>query len=195
MVRVERCVRKLKYFRKWQNQQNGLCTQRILRSAWACDQSSPAAWRNLGSLASYWARSKDWSDWANNQADLSLRLEHRSFCWFLSCAGSNITENPVVKTIWATPRQNQNDATSEDSDQPGHSSSLIRVFTVSMTPWVLSRATENRFFAGSDRFLVCKTDSICIKRIFFGPKKKTHFADHILAQFPGLVKCQTVNCP
>ena len=35
-----------------------------------------------------------------------------------------------------------------------------------------SRATENRFFASSDRFLVCKTDSICIKRIFFGPKKK-----------------------
>ena len=59
---------------------------------------------------------------------------------------------------------------------------------------VTVRATENRFFAGSDRFLVCKTDSICIKRIFFGLKKK-HFADHILAQFPGLVKCQTVNCP
>ena len=59
---------------------------------------------------------------------------------------------------------------------------------------VTARATENRFFAGSDRFLVCKTDSICIKPIFFGPKK-THFADHILAQFPGLVKCQTVNCP
>ena len=32
-----------------------------------------------------------------------------------------------------------------------------------------SRATENRFFAGPDRFLVCKTDSVCIKRIFFGP--------------------------
>ena len=58
--------------------------------------------------------------------------------------------------------------------------------------YVYSRDTEKRFFAGSDRFLVCKTD--CIKRIFFGPKK-THFADHILAQFPGLVKCQTVNCP
>ena len=50
-----------------------------------------------------------------------------------------------------------------------------------------TRATENRFFAGSDRFLICKTDSICIERIFFGPKK-THFADHIMAQFPGLVK-------
>ena len=36
-----------------------------------------------------------------------------------------------------------------------------------------SRATENRFFAGPDRFLVCKTDSVCIKRIFFGPKKHT----------------------
>ena len=35
------------------------------------------------------------------------------------------------------------------------------------------RATENRFFAGLDQFLVCKTDSVCIKRIFFGPKKHT----------------------
>ena len=59
---------------------------------------------------------------------------------------------------------------------------------------VIIRATENRFFAGPDRFLVCKTDSFCKKRIFFGPKK-SHFADHILVQLPGLVKCQTVNCP
>ena len=43
-------------------------------------------------------------------------------------------------------------------------------------------------------FWVCKTDSVCIKRIFFSVRK-THFADHILAQLPGLVKCQTVNCP
>ena len=56
------------------------------------------------------------------------------------------------------------------------------------------RATENRFFAGPDRFLVFKTDSVCIKRFFFR-SEKTHFADHILAQLPGLVKCQTVNCP
>ena len=35
----------------------------------------------------------------------------------------------------------------------------------------IHRATENRFFAGSDRFLVCKTDSVCIKCIFFGPRK------------------------
>ena len=35
------------------------------------------------------------------------------------------------------------------------------------------RATENGFFAALDRFLVCKTDSFCIKHIFFGSKKHT----------------------
>ena len=60
--------------------------------------------------------------------------------------------------------------------------------------WAQIRATENGFFAGSDRILVCKTDSICLKHIFF-QSEKTHFANHILAQLPGLVKCQTVNCP
>ena len=59
---------------------------------------------------------------------------------------------------------------------------------------LITRATENRFFAGPDRFLVCKTDSVCIKRFFFR-SEKTHFADHTLAQLPGLVKCQTINCP
>ena len=36
-----------------------------------------------------------------------------------------------------------------------------------------TRATENRFFASSDRFLVCKTDSVCIKHIFFSVQKNT----------------------
>ena len=46
-----------------------------------------------------------------------------------------------VGHIWAASWQNQQNycAPSEDSDQPGHSPSLIRVFTVRMsTPWVLS---------------------------------------------------------
>ena len=72
------------------------------------------------------------------------------------------------------------------TDRPGQTMlTLIRLGT---------RATENRFFAGSDRFLVCKTDSVCIQCIFFR-SEKTNFADPILAQLPGLVKCQTVNCP
>ena len=46
----------------WQNQQNGICAQRRIRSAWAStqsDQSSLSAWRKLGSLAIHWVHSKD----------------------------------------------------------------------------------------------------------------------------------------
>ena len=50
----------------WQNQQNGMCAQRRLRSA----------------LITHWAHSDDWSDWADAQADLSLRWAHMSVCWF-----------------------------------------------------------------------------------------------------------------
>ena len=45
----------------WQNQQNDPCAQQRLRSAWASaqtDQSSLSAWRNLGSLATYWVDSE-----------------------------------------------------------------------------------------------------------------------------------------
>ena len=70
---------------RWQNQQNGMCAQRRLRSAFASaqsDQSSVSAWRKLGSLATHWAHSEDWSDWTDAQADLSLRWAHMPFCWF-----------------------------------------------------------------------------------------------------------------
>ena len=69
----------------WQNQQNGMCTQQRLRSAWASaqsDQSSLPAWRKLRSLATHWAHCEDWSDWADAQAGLSLRWAHMPFCWF-----------------------------------------------------------------------------------------------------------------
>ena len=36
--------------------------------------------------ATHWAHSKDWSEWANAQADMSLRWAHRSFCWFCRAA-------------------------------------------------------------------------------------------------------------
>ena len=45
-----------------QNQQNGTCAQRRLRSTWASaqsDQSSLSAWRKLGPLATHWAHSED----------------------------------------------------------------------------------------------------------------------------------------
>ena len=61
----------------WQNQQNDMCAQRRLRSAWT------SAWRTLGSLATHWAHSED-SDQTGRmprlaQADLSLRWAHSRF--------------------------------------------------------------------------------------------------------------------
>ena len=42
-----------------------------IRPVWS--ESSLSAWRKLGSLATYWVHSEDWSDWADAQADMSLR--------------------------------------------------------------------------------------------------------------------------
>ena len=50
-------------------------------------ESSLSAWIKLGSLATHWAHSKDWPDWADAQADLSLRWAHMTFnCFFHTAA-------------------------------------------------------------------------------------------------------------
>ena len=56
----------------WQNQQTGMC----IHPVWS--ESSLAAWRKLGSLATHWAYSED----SDAQADLSFCWVHRSFCGF-----------------------------------------------------------------------------------------------------------------
>ena len=70
----------------WQNKQNDLCTPR--------DSDQPGyppslirvfAVHSMGSWgphASSCAQQRLWSDWANAQADLSLRCAHMPFCWF-----------------------------------------------------------------------------------------------------------------
>ena len=63
-----------------------VCAQWRLRSAWTStqsDQSSLSAWRKLVPLAIHWAHSEDWSDWADAQADLSLRWVHIHFVGFV----------------------------------------------------------------------------------------------------------------
>ena len=42
-----------------------------------------SAWRKLESLATHWAHTEDWSDWADAQADLSLRWVHTHFVGFV----------------------------------------------------------------------------------------------------------------
>ena len=62
-----------------------------IRPVWS--ESSLSAWRNLGPSATHWAHSVDsdqtgwmprlWSDWADAQADLSLRWAHTHFVRFV----------------------------------------------------------------------------------------------------------------
>ena len=69
-----------------------LCVQRRLRSAWASaslgicpvwSESSLLAWRKLCSLTTHWVHGEVWSDWADAQADLSLRWAHPHFVGFV----------------------------------------------------------------------------------------------------------------
>ena len=66
----------------WQHHENALCTQISLGICPVWWESSLSAWRNLTSVPSCWAHSKDWSDCADVQADQCLQWAHMSFCWF-----------------------------------------------------------------------------------------------------------------
>ena len=62
------------------------CTQRRFRSAWASaqsDQSSLSPTWSVGSLATHWAYSKDWSDWADAETDLNLPWAHSHIVGFV----------------------------------------------------------------------------------------------------------------
>ena len=54
-----------------------------IRPGWCWSESSLSAWRKLGPLATHWAHSEDWTDWADAQADLSLRWAHSRFVGFI----------------------------------------------------------------------------------------------------------------
>ena len=71
----------------WQKQQNGMCTQQRVRSAWASaawPESSLSAWKKK-SILSYPLSAQRilWSDWVDAQADLCLRLAHSYFVVFV----------------------------------------------------------------------------------------------------------------
>ena len=83
-----------------------VCAKQRLRwplASTQSDQSSLSAWRKLGSLATHWAHSEDWSDWVDAQADLRISWVHSHFVG-LSCRGSffsNIQqcENSIFETF------------------------------------------------------------------------------------------------
>ena len=71
-------------------------------------ESSLSAWRKVGSLATHWAHSEDWSHWADTQANQSLRWAHRPYCWFCHEAAHavidtfrfNSTRKHYTKSEW-----------------------------------------------------------------------------------------------
>ena len=72
-----------------------------IRPVWP--EASLSAWRKLGSLPTQWAHSEDWSDWADAQANLSLRWAHSHFvfCWLCHEAANMITtENITLNSLF-----------------------------------------------------------------------------------------------
>ena len=86
-----------------QNQQNDICAQRRLRSAWATAQSDQgllSSWRSLRPLAILRVHSEDWLDWADAQADPSLRWAHRPYCWFCHAAARIYIKAKPPRSFW-----------------------------------------------------------------------------------------------
>ena len=90
----------------WQNQQNYLCAQQRLRSAWHLPSLIRVfAVRTKKHLVLSYPLSTQrrlWSDWAIAQAILSLRCAHRSFCWFCHAVAHMVLpkSNASVRCWW-----------------------------------------------------------------------------------------------
>ena len=94
----------------WQNQQNGICAQRRLRSAWASaqsDQSSLSAWWSLVLSYPLSAQRRLWSDWADGQADLRLRWDGHTghfvgfvMWWLLYSLNDNWMRNDILLVFY-----------------------------------------------------------------------------------------------
>ena len=73
-----------------------------IRPVWSA--SSLSAWRKLGSLATHWAHSQDWSDWADAQADLNIHWAHSHIVGFvvrrLMCAWRNRELSSNTNLMW-----------------------------------------------------------------------------------------------
>ena len=71
-----------------QNQQNDVCPAKTqIRPFWSV---FAVHMKKTGVLGYPLSASKDWSDWAYAQADLSLPWVHRSFCWFCHAVAYSI---------------------------------------------------------------------------------------------------------
>ena len=110
-----------------------------------------SACRKLEALVIHWAHSEDWSNWADAQADLSLRWMHcNSVCFVMRrLINSNFIFN-ILTTKSSGPRQANlvliTYACSEGSGEPAHPRSLARTITArSYKQWIKRNLqTENQ---------------------------------------------------
>ena len=102
-----------------------------IRPVWS--ESSLSAWRNLGSLATQWVHSED-ADQTGRMPRLIWVFAGRKLTLLvLWCRGLFLVNVYLVQQYYEPPHDKTNKmacALSEDSDQPGHQPSLIRVLTV-----------------------------------------------------------------
>ena len=97
----------------------------------------------LNSFRRRWCRhGRTWLKWCENWCNIIKQSQQSVAYVILNTHKSQSASGWVCKIhIWAGTRQNQQSqcAPSEDSDQPGHLPTLIRVFAVRMKKaWVLS---------------------------------------------------------
>ena len=63
-------------------------------------ESLLSAWRRFGSLGTQKVQSKDWSDWADAKAYMSLCWAHRSsFCWFCHALTFCLLQNHFLMSV------------------------------------------------------------------------------------------------
>ena len=90
-----------------QKHQNHVRPAKMQISLGVRPESSLSAWRNFGSLATHWAHSEDWSDWAETLIRLGgytcwseSSLDTQVILIVLSCCGSFCSGNTNVDSWW-----------------------------------------------------------------------------------------------
>ena len=90
------------------------------------------------------AYSKDWSEWAHAQVDLSFRWAHRSFCWFCHAVAQIKLSSQINFWFYMSHvMRKPTDAICEQqsADQPVHVRSLISAFVVHCLDSIISLFT------------------------------------------------------
>ena len=134
----------------WQNQQNNLCAQWRLRSAWASaqsDQSSLSAWRKLGSFLPIEHIVKTLIKLGGCQADPSLCWAQRSLFWFCHVAAHNSPVLPaLLHLFWVDGSTQPAIYMIDESVKPHNSQELSTYEPLYVSWWLYSHSMNGYLF-------------------------------------------------